>query len=218
LDEAKLDQKAGNKPIFFLVVSIILAWLGKTNITGLIFSIRERFWGLGLIIWWSLKKRSWSCNLVVLLYVTAQIISHLPECDQFIWEISRKYYLNSWKYSCAFKKVFTRNSGPNWKSKVVSAKNLQVKTKVITRNFGLNWRIQCPNNFRFTRNYPKCGGATALLSPTPMKGRVHCFSMQVLMNKCFLLNPEEKFRADPSLMFSRKTYSNSEKWRHRAKD
>jgi len=24
------------------------------------------------------------------------------------------------------------------------------------------------------------------------KGRVHCFSMQVVMNRCFLLNPEKK--------------------------
>jgi len=24
-----------------------------------------------------------------------------------------------------------------------------------------------------------------------IKGRVHCFSMQVVMNKCFLLNPEK---------------------------
>jgi len=26
-------------------------------------------------------------------------------------------------------------------------------------------------------------------APSPFKGRVHCFSMQVVMNKCFLLNP-----------------------------
>jgi len=30
------------------------------------------------------------------------------------------------------------------------------------------------------------------------KGRVQCFSMQVVMDKCFLLNPENKFVADPS--------------------
>jgi len=41
------------------------------------------------------------------------------------------------------------------------------------------------------------------------KGRVQWFSMQVVMNKCFLLNPENNFRAD--LLFSRKTPSNSEK-------
>jgi len=29
------------------------------------------------------------------------------------------------------------------------------------------------------------------------KGRVHCFSMQVVMNKCFLLKTEKKFGADP---------------------
>jgi len=30
------------------------------------------------------------------------------------------------------------------------------------------------------------------------KGRVDCFSMQVVINKCFLLNPEKKFGADLS--------------------
>jgi len=34
-----------------------------------------------------------------------------------------------------------------------------------------------------------------------IKGLVHCFSMQVVMNKCFLLNPEKKFGADPSCGF-----------------
>jgi len=33
------------------------------------------------------------------------------------------------------------------------------------------------------------------------KGRVHCFSMQVVMNKCFLLNPEKKFDAESSCRF-----------------
>jgi len=28
------------------------------------------------------------------------------------------------------------------------------------------------------------------------KDRVHCFSMQVVMNKCFFLNPEKKFDAN----------------------
>jgi len=32
-----------------------------------------------------------------------------------------------------------------------------------------------------------------------IKGRVHCFSMQIVINKCFLLNPEK------SVSFSRKT-------------
>jgi len=45
---------------------------------------------------------------------------------------------------------------------------------------------------------------------TCFKGPVHCFSMQVVMNKCFLLNPEKKFGTDPCTF-------NSEKWRHRAK-
>jgi len=42
-----------------------------------------------------------------------------------------------------------------------------------------------------------------------MLGRVHCFSMQIVMNKGFLLNPEKKFDADPSCRFqeSAKTYT-----------
>jgi len=34
-----------------------------------------------------------------------------------------------------------------------------------------------------------------------VKGRVYCFSMQVVMNKFFLLNPENKFGANPSCRF-----------------
>jgi len=34
-----------------------------------------------------------------------------------------------------------------------------------------------------------------------LKGQVHCFSMQVVINKCFLLNPEKKFGADPCCVF-----------------
>jgi len=37
-----------------------------------------------------------------------------------------------------------------------------------------------------------------------VKGRLHCFSMQVAMNKCFLLNPEKKISADPSCRFREK--------------
>jgi len=33
------------------------------------------------------------------------------------------------------------------------------------------------------------------------KARVHCFSMQVVVNKSFLLNPEKKFGAEPSCRF-----------------
>jgi len=38
-----------------------------------------------------------------------------------------------------------------------------------------------------------------------IKGRVHCFSMQVLMNKNFLLNLEKKIWRKSVLSFSRKT-------------
>jgi len=44
-----------------------------------------------------------------------------------------------------------------------------------------------------------------------LKDRVHCFSMQVIMNKCFLLNPEKKFGANPSCRFRDKRTFNSEK-------
>jgi len=37
-----------------------------------------------------------------------------------------------------------------------------------------------------------------------IKGRVHCFSTQIVMNKCYLLNPEKKFGADPSCHFRKK--------------
>jgi len=37
-----------------------------------------------------------------------------------------------------------------------------------------------------------------------VKGRVHYFSMQVVINKFFLLNPEKKFGADPSCRFREK--------------
>jgi len=48
-----------------------------------------------------------------------------------------------------------------------------------------------------------------------VKGRViQCFSMQVVMNKCFLQNPEKIFGADPSCCFQENTnneHFNSEK-------
>jgi len=31
-----------------------------------------------------------------------------------------------------------------------------------------------------------------------VKGRGHCFSIQVVMNKCFLLNLKKKIGSDPS--------------------
>jgi len=34
-----------------------------------------------------------------------------------------------------------------------------------------------------------------------LKSRVHCFSMQVVMNKSFLLNPEKNFGVDSSCRF-----------------
>jgi len=43
------------------------------------------------------------------------------------------------------------------------------------------------------------------------KARLHCCSMQVIINKCFLLNPEKKFGANPSCCFREKRTFNSEK-------
>jgi len=51
-----------------------------------------------------------------------------------------------------------------------------------------------------------------------LKGRVRCFSMQVVIYKRFLLNPEKRFGADPSCRFqeNRKNRTfNFEKWCHR---
>jgi len=45
-----------------------------------------------------------------------------------------------------------------------------------------------------------------------LKGREQCFLMQVVMNKCFLLNPEQnKISRRSFLSFSRKKHFNSEK-------
>jgi len=47
--------------------------------------------------------------------------------------------------------------------------------------------------------------------PVLIKDRMHYFSMQVVMNKCFLLIPEKKFGANPSCRFRDKRTFNSEK-------
>jgi len=44
-----------------------------------------------------------------------------------------------------------------------------------------------------------------------LKDQVHCFSMQVAMNKCFLLNPEKKVGANLSCRFRDKRIFNFEK-------
>jgi len=49
-----------------------------------------------------------------------------------------------------------------------------------------------------------------------LKGQVHCFSMQVVMNKCFLLNLWEKNLAQIRLaLFEKNAHFNSEKRHHR---
>jgi len=44
-----------------------------------------------------------------------------------------------------------------------------------------------------------------------VKVRVHCFSMQVVMNECFLLNSQTKFGVDSSCRFREKRIFNSKK-------
>jgi len=55
-----------------------------------------------------------------------------------------------------------------------------------------------------------------MISISTLQDRVHCFSMQVVRNKCFLLNPETKFCANLPCRFREKRSFNSQKWRHRA--
>jgi len=54
---------------------------------------------------------------------------------------------------------------------------------------------------------------------TLLKGRVQCFSMQVMMNKCFILILEKKnLRRSVLSFFEKNTHFNFEKWRHRVED
>jgi len=47
---------------------------------------------------------------------------------------------------------------------------------------------------------------------------MHCFSMQVVINKCFLRNLEKNLAQIRLVMFEKNEnpHFNSEKWRHRA--
>jgi len=49
-----------------------------------------------------------------------------------------------------------------------------------------------------------------------LKGRVHCFSMHVVINKYFLLNPEKNLAQTGLVVLEKYALFNSEKWRHRA--
>jgi len=63
----------------------------------------------------------------------------------------------------------------------------QIKTKIRTfSRVGLTPRVTHLANIFFCKKSYE------------FKARLHCFLMQVVMNKCFLLNPEKKFSADPS--------------------
>jgi len=73
----------------------------------------------------------------------------------------------------------------------------------------------CPNQIKFYQNGLKkfargCGRTPASQDPTPpavesiIKGRVHCFSTQIVVSKCFLLNHEKNFGVDPSCRFREK--------------
>jgi len=50
---------------------------------------------------------------------------------------------------------------------------------------------------------------TAEKKSLKFKGRVQCFSMQVVINKCFLLKPWKKFWRKYVLSFSRKRQKNT---------
>jgi len=43
------------------------------------------------------------------------------------------------------------------------------------------------------------------------KGRVHCFSMHIVMNKCFLLNPEKNLAQILLVVFEKNAHYNFEK-------
>jgi len=43
------------------------------------------------------------------------------------------------------------------------------------------------------------------------KGQVQCFSVHVVMNKCFLLNPEKDLAKIRLVVFEKSTHFNSEK-------
>jgi len=58
---------------------------------------------------------------------------------------------------------------------------------------------------------------TGLIPDDTLKGRVQCFSIQVVKNKCFLLSPEKQFGAESYCRFRDKRTYYSEKWRHRSK-
>jgi len=53
---------------------------------------------------------------------------------------------------------------------------------------------------------------------TALEGRVHCFSIQIVMNNCFLLNPEKKCRRSIFRFREKrkKRNYNSEKLRYQA--
>jgi len=56
----------------------------------------------------------------------------------------------------------------------------------------LSWTLDSARNERLC--YVTCNllHTTSLKFLSVLNGQVHCFSMQVVMNKCFLLNPEKK--------------------------
>jgi len=58
-------------------------------------------------------------------------------------------------------------------------------------------------NFSLNPN-PNSNPNLSLNSNPNLKGRVQCFSMQVVINKCFLLNTKKKFDANPTCRFRQK--------------
>jgi len=63
-------------------------------------------------------------------------------------------------------------------------------------------------------NFPPCLRKCDFIVMYSFKGRVHCFSMQFVMNKCFLLNPEKKLAQIHLVVFdknAKNAHFNSEK-------
>jgi len=60
------------------------------------------------------------------------------------------------------------------------------------------------------RNEERLLRIIVLRSRVIIKGRVQCFSMQVVMNKCFLLNPEKILTQTRLVVFKKNAHFNFE--------
>jgi len=77
--------------------------------------------------------------------------------------------------------------------------------------------IQLPKAIGIWRRSPQ---SLKKFTTLEIKSQVQCFSMQIIMNKCFLLNSEKKLAQNRLVVFeknAKNAHFNSEKWRHRGK-